>query len=74
MSSEIFREHKTCETRGQCVILGECQRAMNIKIEMRYEKKSPGLSSLRYILDKRRCEHKEAIDAASDAIKLLENR
>ncbi|OGM06606.1 hypothetical protein A3E15_02095 [Candidatus Woesebacteria bacterium RIFCSPHIGHO2_12_FULL_42_9] len=71
MSNEIFREHKTCETAGQCELLGECQRAMNITIEMRYEKQKPGSSSLRFVLKTQKCQHTEAIDAAKKAQQFL---
>lgn len=70
----MFKEHETCERRGQCKLLEKCQRAMNIKIELGHEQQTPGSSSLRYVLETRSCQHEEAIDAAEKVQEFLDTR
>lgn len=68
----MFKEHKTCETPGQCDELKMCQRAFVIKTETRYEDEKPGESNVEYAVREAKCEHLEAEDAKKEAQTLLD--
>lgn len=65
MSSENpdFTPGPNCKTLTACGEPGECQEAVIINTEARYERDNPGLSSLRPQMSKSRCQNEQAREA-----------
>ena len=58
-----FTPGPNCNTPTACGNPGECQEAVIIDTETRYERDNPGLSSLRPQMSKSRCQNEQALEA-----------
>ncbi len=61
----MFKEHATCETKGQCDLLSYCQRAMAIEQELGYEKAGMKGNALELAVAQATCRHTQVDTAIS---------
>lgn len=61
----MFKEHATCETKGQCDLMNYCQRAFVIKQELGYEEANMKGNALELAVREATCRHTQVDSAIS---------
>lgn len=68
----MFKEHDTCETKGQCDLSHYCQRAMVIEQEFGYEIAGMAGNALESAIGRATCKHTQ-VDTAISKVNLYKS-